>query len=228
MSASLGPSWMDPSWLLSRLGPQMITVSAAIVFVECGLLFPFLPGDSLLFSIGLFIRRADLGQAGLSISLPQAIALLTMVAFAGNVAGHEIGRLVGPAVYRHDGRWLRREHLDRTHSFFLRHGRSALVLGRFIPVIRTFVTLVSGVSRMPRRTFYAWSLIGAFAWVTAVTTLGYLLGSITFLQHNIDVVLAVIIALSLVPAAVEWWRHRRTGAPEAHASTGEPVPGRQP
>ena len=205
---SLGPSWLDPSWLFERFGQQLFLISAGIVFVECGLLFPFLPGDSLLFSVGLFIRRADSGEPGLQVSLAVACLVLSLAAFAGNVAGYEIGRAVGPALYRRQGRFLRPEYFERTRVFFDRYGNKALVLGRFVPVVRTFVTVVAGISGMSRRRFLTWSLVGAVLWASGVTALGYVLGGVGFLQRNIEVVLLLVVAVSLVPALVEWVRHR--------------------
>lgn len=214
---SLGPGWLDPNWLLDRFGPQMFAVSAGFVFVECGLLFPFLPGDSLLFSVGLFIRRADAGQPGLQLNLALACALLSLAAFAGNVVGYEIGRLVGPALYRRGGRIVKPRYVDQTRDFFDRHGNRALVLGRFVPVVRTFVTVVAGIGRLDRRRFLLWSFVGAVLWATGITCLGYALGTVAFLQRNIEVVLLVLVLVSLVPAVVEWRRHRPSGPEESGA-----------
>ena len=130
-------------------------VSLAIIFIECGLLFPILPGDSLLFAIGLFIATDKL-----PISLWLALILLFVAAFLGNVVGYEIGRAVGPAIYRHDGRIIKRKYWDQTHEFFEKHGSKALVIGRFVPIVRTFVTVVAGIGRMDRRKFLMWSAVG--------------------------------------------------------------------
>ena len=135
----LGPSWMDPNYLLAQYGTALIWVSLAIIFIECGLLFPILPGDSLLFAIGLFIATGKL-----PISLWLALILLFAAAFLGNVVGYEIGRALGPAIYRHDGRIIKRKYWDQTHDFFEKHGNKALVIGRFVPIVRTFVTVVAG------------------------------------------------------------------------------------
>lgn len=205
----LGMDWMDPEWLLDRFGQQMFWVSLLIIFVECGLLFPILPGDSLLFSIGLFIHRADSGEAGIETNIVVACVLLSAAAFVGNVSGYEIGRAIGPAIYEHRGRFIKPEHFTRTHDFFEKHGASALVLGRFVPIVRTFITLVAGVGRMDRRHFFLWSLVGAVLWATGITLLGYFLGGIEFLQHNIEAALLVIVGVSVLPMFFEWWRHRR-------------------
>ncbi|WP_291526104.1 VTT domain-containing protein [Branchiibius sp. NY16-3462-2] len=203
---------MDPNWLLSRFGTQLLLISCIFVFIECGLLFPLLPGDSLLFSIGAFIRVAHDGGNGLHISLPLAWLVLAACAFAGNVVGYEIGRAGGPALYRRDGRIVKRRYLDQSHDFFERYGTRALVLGRFVPIVRTYVTLAAGVARMPRKPFLFWSAIGAAVWTLSLLLLGYALGAISFLQKNIDFLVVALIVLSLMPVVVEGVRRRRTPA----------------
>ena len=205
----LGLDWMDPEWLLERFGQQMFWVSIAIVFIECGLLFPILPGDSLLFSVGLFIHRAGAGEAGINVNIVVACVLLSLAALIGNITGYEIGRAIGPKIYERRGRLLKQEHFTKTEQFFDRHGAKALVLGRFVPIVRTFITLVAGVGKMDRRHFFLWSAVGAVLWATGITLLGYFLGGIAFLQHNIEAALLLIVAISVLPMAFEWWRHRR-------------------
>lgn len=205
----LGLDWMDPEWLLERFGPAMFWVSVAIVFVECGLLFPILPGDSLLFSVGLFIHRAEAGEAGIEMNIVVACALLSASAFLGNVVGYEIGRAVGEPLYERDGRFLKKKYFDQTHEFFEKYGARALVLGRFVPIVRTFITVVAGVGKMDRRHFFTWSFVGAVLWATGLTLLGYFLGGIDFLQENIEAAILVIVFISVVPMFVEYWRHRR-------------------
>jgi len=200
----LGIHWMDPQWWLDRFGTEFFWISLLIVFVECGLLFPILPGDSLLFAVGLFIAGDDI-----SVSLPVAIVALSAAAFAGNVVGYEIGRAIGPSVYERDGRFLKREYLDKTHDFFERHGARALVLGRFVPIVRTFITVVAGVTRMDRRHFFMWSFVGAVAWVVIITLLGYFLGGVDLIKNNLEAALVLIVGVSVIPMAWEWWRHRR-------------------
>ena len=206
---ALGPDWMDPSWLLDRFGAQMFWVSCAIVFVECGLLFPILPGDSLLFAVGMFINRAEAGEAGIQMNIAVACALLSAFAFLGNVVGYEIGRVVGPPIFRRNGRFTKAEYFDKTHAFFEKYGNKALVIGRFVPIVRTFITVVAGAGAMDRRRFFTWSFVGAVLWATGVTLLGYFLGGIPFLQKNIEVALVAIVLVSVLPMALEWWRHRR-------------------
>jgi membrane-associated protein len=206
----LGLDWMDPEWLLDRFGSEMFWVSVAIVFIECGLLFPILPGDSLLFSVGLFIHRAEAGEAGIGVNIVLACVILSAAAFLGNVTGYEIGRAIGEPLRERDGRILKKRYFDQTHAFFEKYGARALVLGRFVPIVRTFITLVAGVGRMDRRHFLTWSLVGAVLWATGITLLGYFLGGVAFLQHNIEATALVIVLVSVLPMAVEYWRHRRT------------------
>jgi membrane-associated protein len=202
--STLGPSWMDPNYLLENFGTALIWVSLVFVFVECGLFFPFLPGDSLLFAMGLFVATGKL-----PINLGLAIVLLFVAAFLGNVVGYEIGRRLGPSIYRHDGRIVKRRYWDQTAEFFDRHGNKALVIGRFVPFVRTYITVVAGISRMDRRRFFTWSAVGAALWVVVVTLLGFFLGqAFPALQDKLDLAIVVIILISLVPAGIEWYRHR--------------------
>ncbi len=209
-----GISWMDPEWLLQRFGTELFWISLVIIFVECGLLFPILPGDTLLFSLGLFIAggQLDLLPGNTYVEILGAMAALLGAAFLGNVSGYEIGRLIGPRLNLHDGRIIKRKHIAQTNAFFARHGGRALVLGRFVPFVRTYVTVVAGVTEMPRRRFWTWSLIGAVLWVGSITLLGFFLGNIAFLKDNIDALAILIVAFSLLPIAFEWWRHRRKAA----------------
>ena len=196
---SLGPDWMDPQWLLDRFGGQFFWVSAAIVFIECGLLFPILPGDSLLFAIGLFIA-----EGSIRISIGFACLLLTVVAFLGNVTGYEIGRAIGAPLYEREGRFLKRKYFDDTHAFFEKHGAKALVLGRFVPIVRTFITVVAGVGRMERRHFFVWSGVGAVLWATGITLIGYFLGNaFPVLKDHLELAILLIVAVSVVPMVVE-------------------------
>ncbi|HET6627058.1 MAG TPA: VTT domain-containing protein [Nocardioidaceae bacterium] len=211
----LGIPWMDPQWLLENFHTEFVWISLAIVFVECGLFFPFLPGDTLLFAVGLFIAGDKL-----DLHLGVAIGAFAAVAFLGNVAGYEIGRVIGPPLYERDGRILKRKYFDQTHDFFDRHGNKALVIGRFVPFVRTFITVVAGVTKMDRRRFFVWSAVGAVAWVVLITLLGYFLGqTVPWLADNIDFAVLAILAFSLIPIAVEWWRHRHNHHEDARTGS---------
>jgi membrane-associated protein len=211
----LGMSWMDPEWWLHEFGGAFFWISLVIIFVECGLFFPFLPGDTLLFAMGLFISgdKISVVPGPHALDLLAALVLFTIAAVVGNVSGYEIGRAVGTPLYEHDGRILKRKYLDQTHAFFEKHGNKALVIGRFVPFVRTYITVVAGVTRMERHRFLVWSFVGAVAWVLSITLLGFFLGSaFPGLGENIDKAIIVILAFSLVPVAYEWWKHKRSPA----------------
>lgn len=208
----LGMEWMDPQQLLDWFGPWFFWASVLIVFIECGLFFPFLPGDTLLFAMGLFIAtdRVDIVPGHHSLDLLVALVLFSFFAFLGNLVGYEIGRRIGPPLYERDGRFLKRKYFDQTREFFERHGTKALVIGRFVPFVRTFITVVAGVTRMERRLYLTWSAIGAVLWVLAITLLGYFLGTtVPWLADNIDYVTLVILAFTVVPIAIELSRRRK-------------------
>jgi membrane-associated protein len=210
-SLLLGIPWMDPHWLLQHFHTEFVWLSLLIVFIECGLFFPFLPGDTLLFSVGLFVATNELNLAGGSNALGLLVACLAfaVAAFLGNVAGYEIGRRIGPPIRRHDGRIIKRKYLDQTVDFFETHGSQALVVGRFVPFVRTYVTLVAGVSEMNRVRFWLWSAVGAVAWVISITCLGYFLGrTFPWLSDNIDWVILGLLLVTVIPIGYEWWRSR--------------------
>jgi membrane-associated protein len=216
----LGIKWMSPDWLLAQFGQEFFWVSLLIVFVECGLFFPFLPGDTLLFALGLFVAtdKIHVVPGGRVVDLLVSLVLMWVAAVLGNVVGYEIGRRIGEPLREHDGRILRRSYVEKTSQFFDKHGNKALVLGRFVPFVRTYITLVAGVTRLGRRRFLVWSVVGAVLWVAIVLLAGYFLGSaFPTLGENIDKAVLVILAFSVIPIAFEWWRHRRSGAGDRQA-----------
>jgi membrane-associated protein len=212
-----GIKWMDPNWLLDQFGTSFFWVCLVIILIECGLFFPFLPGDTLLFAVGLFVATHNGIIPGPGATdLPVAIVLLTAAAFAGNVLGYEIGRWIGPPLYERNGRILKKKYFDQTEAFFDRHGNKALVIGRFVPFVRTYITVVAGVTRMDRNRFFLWSAVGAALWVISITLMGNLLGrSFPGLGENIDKAIIVLLAFSVIPLAYEWWKHRRQAASQA-------------
>jgi membrane-associated protein len=213
-----GMSWMDPQWLFQHFGTEFFWVCLLIIFVECGLFFPFLPGDTLLFSVGLFI--ASTGRYHLDINLVVALLGFFVAAVLGNLAGYEIGRLLGPPLSQHDGRILKKKYFDETHEFFARHGNKALVIGRFVPFVRTYVTVVAGIGRMERRRFYIWSAVGAALWVVLITLLGYFLGvNFPSLGSQIDKIVIVLAIITVIPMVWEWHRRRRRAASETPRAT---------
>jgi membrane-associated protein len=203
--------WLSPDFLLKEFGTALFWVGILVLFVECGLLFPFLPGDTLLFAMGLFIAedKVDIIPGGHLGDLLLCLVIYSAAAFAGNVTGYEIGAQIGPRIYEREGRIVKRVYLERTSEFFDRHGHSALVAGRFVPFVRTYITLVAGVTLMKRHVFFVWSAIGAAAWVVSLTVVGYVLGQ-TFpsLGKYIDLVTYGLLMVTVVALAYEIWHKR--------------------
>ncbi|HEV7168237.1 MAG TPA: VTT domain-containing protein [Micrococcaceae bacterium] len=201
--AGLLPRWLDPQYILSdpALGPWVVLVACAIIFAETGLLIGFfLPGDSLLFTAGLLVATGTI-----QFNIWLLILLLMVCAFLGNQVGYLIGAKAGPAIFnRPDSRLFKHEHVESAHAFFERHGGKALVLARFVPIVRTFVPVIVGVAGMERRHFAAYNAIGAVLWTGAVTLLGFILGDrIPFVKDNLDVIFIVIVLLSVIPIIIE-------------------------
>ncbi|NAZ77604.1 DedA family protein [Kineococcus sp. T13] len=202
---ALLPDWLEPTGLLNSLGGWALWGAALVVFAECGLLVGFfLPGDSLLFTVGLFQHEGFVPHPLWFVCL-----VLSVAAFAGNVTGYEIGRKAGPAIFDRPGsRIFKRKHVEQTQAFFAKYGARAIILARFVPVVRTFITVAAGAGRMHRRTFFLFSGIGAVLWGTGVTVLGYGLGSIALVRENIEIGLLALVVVSLVPIGIEVLRAR--------------------
>lgn len=215
--ATLLPDWMTPDTLLEQLGQWALWGTAAIIFAECGLMIGFfLPGDSLLFTVGLFAARGDIPQPIVVICV-----VLTLSAFLGNVVGYEIGRKAGPRVFsKPESRIFRQEYIDKTMDFFDKYGARAIVLARFVPIVRTFITVTAGVGKMNRRSYLTFSAIGALLWATGITMLGYFLGNVEFIHNNLEVIAILIVAISVVPMVVEVLRTRRKAGRETVEELG--------
>ncbi len=212
---------LDPKKIFDSLSPYGEVVAWLIVFAETGLLVGFfLPGDSLLFTAGVI---AGQGKLDLWLLLPG----VAVAAVLGDQLGYTIGHRVGPPLFRRpDSRFFKQDYVDRTHEFFEHHGPKAVLLARFVPVVRTFMPVFAGVGKMDRRTFTVYNVVGAIAWGIGVTLLGYVLGDA--IGSNIDTyilpLVAVVVALSLLPVAIEWRRARRRVAAEAAAASPDDRP----
>jgi membrane-associated protein len=182
----------------------------AIVFAETGLVVtPFLPGDSLLFAAGA------VGASTGALNPWVTMALLFAAAFLGNACNYTIGRFIGPKVFRATDQqgWshklLNRKHLDQAHAFFEKHGGMAVVMGRFVPIVRTFVPFVAGAAQMSSASFVFYNFVGAAAWVVLCVGAGVLFGQVPFVKNNFSVVTIGIVFVSLLPIAIEFIRHKR-------------------
>ncbi|MDO5287213.1 MAG: VTT domain-containing protein [Actinomycetia bacterium] len=216
----LMPDWLDPAYIIEKAGPWTLPVVALIIFAECGI-FSILPGDSLLFTVGMFMAvHTGAGTAvisyGGSVGTTMVVVFVTLVlaAILGNVSGYWIGRVIGPPIFKPRSSWVGRKlfnpvYVDKTHDFFEKYGNRALILARFVPLVRTFVTLVAGVAKMSFRQFITYTAVGGVLWVVLVTLLGYFLGQIAFIRENIDAALVLIVLVSLLPMIIEYLNHRR-------------------
>lgn len=194
--------------LMFSLGPLALLLVMAVVFAETGLLLGFfLPGDSLLFLAGALVASGV-------IHLPIWLVALGVfaAAVAGDQVGYLIGRRLGPALFtRPDSRLFKQEHAVRAQAFFTRHGQVAVIVARFMPVVRTFVPVVAGVGTMPRRRFTTYNVVGALIWAVGIVAAGFLFGGIGLVAAHIELITISMAAVSLVPAAVGIVRSRRAG-----------------
>ena len=182
--------------LLTRYELWIYPILFAVIFAETGLVvMPFLPGDSLLFAVGAL---AAVDTSG-TLRAPLASVLLGAAAVLGNTVNYSIGRFIGPPAFSGRYRWLKVEYLRRTEEFFRRHGGMAIVLSRFMPVIRTCAPFVAGIGQMPYMRFLAFNLVGGFAWVLTFVWGGYLFGNIPQVKEHFGLVTFAIVAVSLVP-----------------------------
>ncbi|WP_285750366.1 VTT domain-containing protein [Lentzea sp. NBRC 105346] len=188
------------------LGPWMLLGLCLIVFAECGLLIGFfLPGDSLLFTAGLFVAAQHIQTP-----LWLVCVLLTVCAMLGNVCGYFIGQRIGPALFnKPDSKLFKKEYVEKTHEFFEKYGARAIVMARFVPIVRTFITAMAGVGRMDKKTYFTYSFIGGVAWAAGLTVLGYFLGRVDFIRKNLELTLVAIALLSVVPIIIEVIKARK-------------------
>jgi membrane-associated protein len=194
--------------LLTRVDLWIYPILFAVIFCETGLVVtPFLPGDSLLFAVGAL---AAVDSSG-TLSAPLASVILGLAAVLGNTLNYSIGRAIGPPAFSGRYRLLKVEYLRRTEEFFRRHGAMAVLVSRFVPIIRTCAPFVAGVGRMPYARFIAYNLAGGFAWVLLFIWGGYLFGNLPLVKRNFGLVTLCIVAVSLVPLALALWRR-----PAAH------------
>ncbi|KQV08141.1 VTT domain-containing protein [Leifsonia sp. Root112D2] len=194
---------LDPSALLNGAGPYVLVVIAAFVFIESGLLFPFLPGDSLLFTAALL-------SVPLALPIPLLVLVAAVAAVAGDQVGYLLGHRYGRRIFKPDARVFKTRYLERSDDFFTKYGSKALVLARFVPIVRTFVPAVVGMSHLPYRRFVLWNVVGGVSWVLVCTFAGMWLGKIPFVANNVDLIAVAIVVVSVLPIAISLLRNRRS------------------
>ena len=191
--------------IAAQYGPWLYALLFAIIFAETGLVvFPFLPGDSILFISGTVVAAAGLNVHVLA-------ALLVAAAIFGDSVNYAIGRYIGPKVFqRPDSRWFRQEHLRRTQAFYDKYGGVTIIIGRFVPIIRTFAPFLAGVAEMPYRRFLCFNVIGAVLWIASLTYAGFWFGNIPWVKDNLTYIVIGIVVVSLIPAITTFVQERRS------------------
>jgi membrane-associated protein len=206
------PGWLDPQTIIEKGGLWLV---APIVFAESGLLIGFfLPGDSLLFITGFLASKPE-GLPHIGQPLPVVLLVLFIAAVAGDQVGYIFGRSVGPSLFqRPKSRLFNPANVVKAHAFFERHGPKTIVLARFVPIVRTFAPILAGVADMKYRTFTVYNIVGAGLWAVGITTLGYYLGQVDIVREHVEIAAIIIVAISLIPVAIEFVKHRKEAKQE--------------
>lgn len=202
----------DPESLLVAMGPWVLWGTMLIVLIESGVLFPVLPGESLLFTAGLLHDR-------LGLHLPTLIIMVVVAAFIGAQIGYFLGAKWGRKLFKPDARVLKTEHLEKAEHYFCDYGGRSLVIGRFIPFVRTFIPLAAGIARYPYSKFLLFNTLGALLWGAGFIIVGSLLGNVPFVHDNLTLILGVIILVSVLPVILEIIGQKRNGGAQAKETT---------
>lgn len=224
LPALLGIDWLDPETLLKVGGWAALILAVAFVFLETGVLvLAFLPGDSLLFTVGLFTATGVI-----DVPIWITCIVLFIAAVCGDQLGFTIGRKLGPAIFKREkSRFFNPHNVERTHEFFERHGPKAIIIARFLPIFRAFVPAAAGMGDMKRRHFLTYNVIGALLWAVGVTLLGYFLGQIPFVHQYSEVFIIVLVLIPGIPILIELfkafraWRRGRAAAQTESVESAE-------
>jgi membrane-associated protein len=189
--------------IISNYGAWTYGILSGVIFLETGFVVtPFLPGDSLLFAAGTFAALGSLNPFYL-------FGLLTTAAILGDTVNYHIGQYIGERAFSGEIKFLKQEYLEKTQEFYEKHGGKAIILARFVPIIRTFAPFVAGVGTMKYRRFITYNVVGGIAWVAIFISLGYFFGNIPFVKKNFELVIFAIIIISFIPPVLEFFKARR-------------------
>lgn len=217
---TLGPDWLNADHLIQSFGTYALIGIVVVVFIETGLLFPLLPGDSLLFTAGALVA-----QQQLDFPLWLLCLLIFVAAFAGDQLAYLIGAKGGRKLFsRPDSRIFKQKYIDDTYKYFDKYGGRTIIIARFVPIVRTYAPVAAGVGKMSYKHFVSFNVLGALFWGVGVTLLGYALGNITFVKDNIEALIVLIVLVSVIPMGVEVLRARRDAKREGAAASATPEP----
>jgi membrane-associated protein len=216
---ALMPDFLDPVTLIGYFGAWALVGLLVVVFVESGVLFPVLPGDTLLFVAGMLAAgtAAQADKVNANFQLWQLLVFVPVAAVAGSQVGYWIGRSIGTSMFKPNARFLKQRYLDEAHAFFEQRGPFAIVLARFVPIVRTVAPITAGAARMNYAVFTLFNVIGALVWSLGLILLGYWLGQFEIIQKLIEPIFIVIALVSVIPLFIEWNKRRKAGkrAPDA-------------
>ena len=191
--------------VIHNFGPWSYGMLFLVIFIETGLVItPFLPGDSLLFAAGAL--SASVNAFDIKLLWPMMI----VAAFLGDTANYWIGHFIGPKAFNSKSRFLKKEYLDKAQAFYDKHGGVAIILARFVPIVRTFAPFVAGIGKMHYGRFLSFNAVGGVAWVTLMLMSGYFFGNVPFVKANFEFVAVAIVLISVLPMGLEWWKSRKT------------------
>ena len=215
------PDFMDPINLIGYFGTWALVGILVVVFVESGVLFPILPGDSLLFVAGMLAAgTAAQGRAvDANFQLWQLLVFIPIAAILGGQVGYWIGRTIGTSMFKPNARVLKQKYLDEAHAFFEQRGPFAIVIARFVPIVRTLAPITAGAANMRYPVFAFFNILGAVIWGVGLTLLGYWLGSFEIIQKLLEPIFILIVLLSVLPMFIEWYKRRRAAKRSAAQSS---------
>ncbi|MGK2317469.1 DedA family protein [Gordonia rhizosphera] len=222
-NVALMPGFLDPVTLLGYFGAWAFWGLLLVIFIESGVLFPVLPGDSLLFVAGMVVAAG--GKEGIEqfAELWQLLVFVPIAAILGGQVGYWIGRFIGTEMFKPDARFLKERYLTEAHEFFEKHGPITIFLARFVPIVRTLAPIVAGAARMKYSVFFLYNVVGAIVWGAGIVLLGYWLGRFEIVQKLIEPIFILIVVLSVAPMFIEWYRRRRAAKKVAATATTSPA-----
>lgn len=221
-TVALMPGFMDPFNLIGYFGPVAFWGLLLVILIESGVLFPVLPGDSLLFVAGLIAAGSATAEnaekvADANFNIVLLCIAVPIAAIIGGQIGYWIGRYAGTSMFKPDARFLKEKYLDEAHAFFEKRGPITILLARFVPIVRTLAPIVAGAARMKFAVFSLYNVVGAIVWGAGITLLGYWLGQFEIVQKLIEPIFILIVLISVLPMVFEWLRRRRNNPSDAEA-----------